>query len=235
MLTLAIETATKKLGVSLMDGSKLLGMHECLFSGNPHGESLAPFVEQLLLDARVSASDLDLVVVDQGPGSFTGLRIGLGFAKSLAFSLKTPVVGVSSLDVLAAAVPDSDKLICPVIDAKRGNLYTAVYVWGKSPSSQEGDFKMGDCPQKRTEYLLCPPNELLSQLDQKAVFIGDGADIFADQLSAAGTVLTEDFWWPSSVTLNRLGQAQFKAQGAADPQTLSPIYLYPMDCTVRKS
>lgn len=127
MKILGIETATPVLGVALLDGAhvRLEITHNL---GKTHGERLAPLIEQALREAGWRARDLDAVAVSSGPGSFTGLRIGLSTAKGLAFAAGCPLVGVPTLEALAANVAG---LVSPMIDARRGEVYAGLYRTGQ--------------------------------------------------------------------------------------------------------
>lgn len=218
MLTLAVETATRKLGVSLTSEDEIVGMYELMLTGYPHGEHLAEAVDRLLTDAGLETESLELLAVDIGPGSFTGLRIGVAFIKSLALSLGLPTVGVSSLDVLAASVADSGRPVCPVLDAKRGNVYAGRY--------REG--------QREMDPVLVTPADFLRNLDEEALFLGDACEVYARQFEQAGQILPPESWYPSSLTLGRLARRSYAAAGGVKPSDLVPLYLYPMDCSVRK-
>lgn len=223
MPLLAIETSTRQLGVAVVEGGHVLASFE-LLAHYPHGVELPRAVTQTLASAGASLDQLDGLIIDIGPGSFTGLRIGLAFAKALAFSRALPAVAVSSLDVLAAQVPFVGGRVCPVLDARQGNVYAA-------------RFRLdGGRPVRETEYLLGPAEELLGQMKGAAVFLGDGCAAYRDRLEAlapAAAIAPEDLWLPRSATLGRLGAERFQAGERHDLATLVPMYLYPLDCSVR--
>ena len=220
---LAVETATRQLGVAVIDGERILSSYE-LLEDYPHAVELPGAVTRVLKAARTSLEQLDAIVIDIGPGSFTGLRIGLAFAKALAFPTKKPLVGVPSLDVLAANVPYATRAICPILDAKQKNLYAARY------HITDGQLV------KQTDYLLGPVEEILGQLTEPAVFLGDGCALYRDRILERcpnPEFAAPELWLPRVTTLARLGAERFRAGHRDDPATLVPLYLYPLDCSVR--
>ena len=223
MRLLAIETATKQLGVAVSDGERVLSSYE-LLEEYPHAVELPGAVSRALKAARTTLAQLDAIVIDIGPGSFTGLRIGLAFAKALAFPPKTPLIGVASLDVLAANVSYAARPICPVLDARQKNLYAARY------QRHEGRLV------KQTDYLLGPVDDILEQLTEPAIFLGDGCAPYRDRILARcpkAEFAAQEFWLPRAATLARLGSDRFQQGQRDDPATLVPLYLYPLDCSVR--
>ena len=223
MTLLAIETATRQLGVAVVDGETALSSYE-LLADNPHAVELPAAVSRVLKAARITLHQLDGFVVDIGPGSFTGLRIGLAFVKALAFATKKPIIGVASLDVLAANVPFAPRPVCPVLDAKQKNVYAAVFLTGERQVT------------RRTDYLLGPAAEVLAGFTEPAVFLGDGCGRYRDLMlkhCPKAEFAAPELWLPRAATLGRLGAARFAEGKRDDPAQLVPMYLYPMDCSVR--
>lgn len=126
MIYLGIETANAPLSVAVVKDGKVLAE---ITQNNKvtHSTGAMPAVEQVLQAAKVTAADIDAIAVSQGPGSYTGVRIGVTIAKTLAWTLKKPVIGVSSLQALAANASLFGGLICPIVDARRQHVYTALY------------------------------------------------------------------------------------------------------------
>lgn len=125
MKILAMDTAGPRLNLSLYEDTALLG--KVSLSGvKNHSVILLPALEHLLEDSKIKIKEIDRIVVTKGPGSYTGLRIGVTFAKTLAWTLKKELVGMSTLEVLAANLPN-DGLVAPIIDARRQNVYTGLY------------------------------------------------------------------------------------------------------------
>ena len=223
MPLLAIETATKQLGVAVIDGDRVLSSFE-LLEEYPHAVELPGAVARVLKAARTSLPRIEAIVVDIGPGSFTGLRIGLAFAKALAFPAKKPMIGVSSLDVLAASLPYASRLIVPLLDARQKNAYAALY------RNHEGRLT------KQTDYLLRPAEEIIARIKEPAVFVGDGCGLYREVIEKRcpdPQFASPEWWLPRVTTLARLGAERLQAGTLDDPATLVPLYLYPLDCSVR--
>jgi tRNA threonylcarbamoyladenosine biosynthesis protein TsaB len=225
MTLLAIETSTAQLGVAVLDEERVLAAFE-LLADYPHAVELPGAVTRILQAAGRRLAQVEAIIVDIGPGSFTGLRIGLAFVKALAVVRRTPVVGVASLDVLAANLPWSAAPICPILDARQRNVYAA---WFR-PDTHSGQ------PVRCTDYFLGPPDEFLARLTEPTVFLGDGCVRYRDQLLAhfpKAKVAATDYWWPRAATLGRIGRERFLRGERDDPGRIVPMYLYPFDCSVR--
>ncbi|WP_333594397.1 tRNA (adenosine(37)-N6)-threonylcarbamoyltransferase complex dimerization subunit type 1 TsaB, partial [Anaerospora hongkongensis] len=174
-MLLAIETATLASGVALATADKLVA-EIIVQTKKTHSERLMPHIEQLLELGQVAKEDITAIAVSIGPGSFTGLRIGLATAKALAYVWNVPVIGVSTLAALAYACPAPNSLICPLLDAQKGNVYQAVYRWEKGILQE-----------------VIPPrviahqeaiNELASQ-PLPVIMLGEGAVLFQEAIVAA--------------------------------------------------
>lgn len=223
MKLLALETSTKQLGVAIVDGERLLSSSSVL-DEYPHAVELPAAVARVLKAAHLTLKEIDALVVDLGPGSFTGLRIGLAFAKALAFPTTKPMVGVASLDVLAANVLFANGVVCPVLDARQKNVYLARY------HMEHGR------PKRVSEYLLGPLGELLPPLREPIILLGDGCALYRDRLlerCPKAQIAPTELWLPNAATLARLGHERFAQGQRDDPATLVPLYLYPLDCSVR--
>lgn len=128
MNVLAIDTSTQIMGVAILKNNKVVGEIITNLEKN-HSIRLMPAVNQLMKEVSMEPEQLDKIVVSKGPGSYTGVRIGLATAKTLAWSLQIPIVGISSLMVLAYQGRFFDGYICPYLDARRGLVFTGVYQW----------------------------------------------------------------------------------------------------------
>jgi tRNA threonylcarbamoyladenosine biosynthesis protein TsaB len=222
-MLLAIDTSTRQLGVAVVDGERLVSRYELLVD-YPHAVELPGAVTRVLKGAGQSLSQLEAIAVDIGPGSFTGLRIGLAFVKALSLVHKTPVIGVPSLDVLAAALPYAAASVCPLLDAKQKNVYAACYRWQEGALARDGDYYLG------------PPEPWLGRLKGPVVFLGDGAGLYQAlwrERCPQAQVAPQEFWLPNASTLARLGAVRFARGERDDARTLVPLYLYPLDCSVR--
>ncbi|MBU9674101.1 tRNA (adenosine(37)-N6)-threonylcarbamoyltransferase complex dimerization subunit type 1 TsaB [Planococcus sp. CP5-4] len=142
-MILGIDTSNSPLAIALVKDDTVL-IEETQNLKINHSLTAMPAIEELMKKAKIAPGDLTQIVVAEGPGSYTGVRIGLTIAKTLAWSLKIPLVSVSSLKVLAANGQDFDGLVCPVMDARRGTVFTALYDGQHLKtviSDQHSDFK----------------------------------------------------------------------------------------------
>ncbi len=137
MTLLAIDTATQFISIALHDGQQMLA-EQTWISENHHTVELAPAVRSLLMNAHLTPAELSGLAVSIGPGSYTGLRIGVALAKGIAAAQKIPLVGVSTLDILAAEQPQTPGALILVLQAGRGRVVTARYHWRKGQWKQRG-------------------------------------------------------------------------------------------------
>lgn len=192
--------------------------------GTSHGRDLAPKTMELLRERGWTFADLDLLAVSAGPGSYTGLRIGMAFAKALSFSTGIPLVGVDSFEAMVLQAPDAraGEIVAPVLDARWGQMYAAAF------AREDGGWK------RKTPDLVGAPAEVLETLGGPALFFGPGVGAFADTLSRAGRVSPPGPWDRIRATdVARVGRGTFAAQGPSDPDRLHPIYLRPTQAEVR--
>ncbi len=144
-------------------------------NGLTHSKTLLPVIERVLFDARTSIKDIDAIALTVGPGSFTGVKIGVATAKGLAFANGIPCLAVSSMAALACGAKGLDGVICPVSDARRGMFYNALFRCERSCVT-----RLCSDRQISTEELL---NELLQYVknDEKIILLGDGAELFVEK------------------------------------------------------
>ncbi len=218
MLTLAVECATKTVGIALLEEEDLLA-ETYLALGRHHAEVLLPAIDQLFLMAGFVPADVDLLACTVGPGSFTGLRIGVSTVKGLALATGRPVVGVSTLETLAMNATPSSQLICPMLDARKGQIYTGIYRTGPD----------GRLQAVRPER-LADAAQFLPELDQEEVlFLGDGAIRNEQLIRAAGkgrTILggsSRHRLMASAVGL--IGLQHYRCGDVLNTLTFAPRYL----------
>ncbi|QEK13121.1 tRNA (adenosine(37)-N6)-threonylcarbamoyltransferase complex dimerization subunit type 1 TsaB [Crassaminicella thermophila] len=164
MKILAFDTSSIVASVAVMDDDKLIGEYT-INHKRTHSQKLMPMIEEVLESCELTMKDIDVVAVAEGPGSFTGIRIGVATAKGLSHAMNIPVIGISTLDALAFNVAFSHGLICPILDARRNQVYTAVYKW------DNGNLSMIE------EHMAVSIEELVDKLMQrpeKVIFLGDG-------------------------------------------------------------
>jgi tRNA threonylcarbamoyladenosine biosynthesis protein TsaB len=211
---LAIDTSTRHTGIALRAGGMLATRR---FSPPPTaGEGLLPQLDELLRGHGLGPGDLDLVVLANGPGSFTGLRIGLATAKGLALGGRAALVPVSTLEVLAWQAPTREGSVWPLVDARKGEVFTQPWRRNGGNLTVQGD------PRRMAIDELCgevPEGALLvgpTLLEQRPAF-----------LAATGLQLADDPDCLLSLTwLLRLGERRWERQGGEDPDSLEPDYLF---------
>ncbi|MCL6638485.1 MAG: tRNA (adenosine(37)-N6)-threonylcarbamoyltransferase complex dimerization subunit type 1 TsaB [Firmicutes bacterium] len=174
MFVLGIDAATPVAAVAVA-GERGILAERMVANGRTHSVNLLPMIKAVLEDAAVGKEDLDAIAVSSGPGSFTGLRIGLSTAKTLAQVLRVPVAGVSTLDVLAHPLAGHGRLICPVLNARKNEVYAAVIDYS------------GPEPVHIAKAMAVSPAELiglLGQLGRPVTFLGDGVPVYGRELAA---------------------------------------------------
>ena len=192
-----------------------------------HGETLLPWVARALESASLTPADLDLVVFCRGPGSFTGVRIALSVAKGLALATGVPLVGVSSLRALAQAAELSPAIVCPVIDARKHELYACAMRFDGDGRPLELVPEHVGAPAVVGERLRAAAG------DSPVLLVGEGVRAYPDELLATLGSPTRigptPFDTPRGAILARLGQADFQAGVRDDPALAAPTYLRPSD------
>lgn len=214
---LAIDTATRMASIALYDGERVHS-EETWRSERNHTVELMPSLVRLLDRQGVSPQGLTGVVVALGPGSFTGLRIGLSVAKGLALALKVPLVGVPTLDALAYAQAGQDLPLYAVVQAGRGRVCTALYQ------------REGGRWRRMTDYRITTLADLCQQVEGPTLFCGEmeaeGVRFLQENLGQWAVVASPAFCLRRAGYLAELGWQRLKRGEADDPATLSPIYLH---------
>jgi tRNA threonylcarbamoyladenosine biosynthesis protein TsaB len=218
MRVLAMETSTLAGGVALVDGEHLLGEY-LLDIRVTHSERLMVAVDRVLSDVGWTIGDLDGLAVSIGPGSFTGLRIALGTAKGLAFGRKLPIAAVPTLDAMAASLPFAALAVCPVIDARKGEVYAAFYRWDRAAARRESD------------YLALAPDELARRLDEPTILLGDGARSIVSPHARLAPAARRV---PSPATVAQLGHERLVRGETVAAADLTPLYLRPSQAELRR-
>jgi tRNA threonylcarbamoyladenosine biosynthesis protein TsaB len=231
MNVIAIETSGKIGSVAAARDDKVL-LERSFEKGMRHGRDLLPALRETALAAGWKPSEIHLVAVSIGPGSYTGLRIGVACAKTIAYATGAETIAVPTLDVLAENAPPDFETVCPVLDAKRGQVYAAVYRRLSPLPFGEGTGGEGAATSlsRRTDDLLIAPADLVHRLSKDlprpAFLLGDGLATYRKKFTADGLAHAEErLWIARASVVARLGFAAFKS-GRRDPwQTLTPRYL----------
>jgi len=224
VIILGVETATQQVGCAIGGVEGVLASFHAT-RGRRHAESLVPAIRFCCEQARVELSDVSVVAVDIGPGLFTGLRVGIATAKAMAQALRVPMIGLSSLDLLAFPVRTSPRLIVAAIDARRGELYSALY--RQVPGGV----------QRLSDYRVCSPADLSSELlarGEEALLVGDGAlryaTTFADRSNLEVGAVAHAY--PSAAALVELAQPRALREEFVQPWDLQAMYLRKSDAEI---
>ncbi len=172
MKILAIDTSGENCSCSIMDDTKVIADYN-LSTGTTHSETLLPMIDEMFRFSHLSLEDMDVLACSIGPGSFTGLRIGISTIKGFALSLNKPVVAVPTLLSLAQNVSSFEGLICAVLDAKNDNVYAGIYTAKSGILNKQGDYQTGTI-----DDLI----NTLQELSQKVIFVGDGSISFKEKI-----------------------------------------------------
>jgi tRNA threonylcarbamoyladenosine biosynthesis protein TsaB len=216
---LGIETATKVLSVAIVAETQTM-VEYTLNSGQNHEPHLMPMVERVLAESHLEPDRISAIAVSTGPGSFTGVRIGLAAAKGLALALKKPLVGIPTLDGLSynAASASSPVTICPIIDAKKGEVYAAFY--------KQKDGKPG--MEKLTGYMVLPLEEILKQVSGTTVFVGDILPLrkkIKEELGDRAFFAPPEHNLAKASSIAFLGQAKIARGEETGIYELTPLYV----------
>jgi tRNA threonylcarbamoyladenosine biosynthesis protein TsaB len=228
MIVLGIETATAQVSVALGGHEGVIALFE-LARRRHHAEALVPAIEFVCRQAEITLGDVGVVAVDVGPGLFTGMRVGLAAAKAIAFARRIPMIGISSLDLLAFGQQHSERLIVPVVDARRGEVYHAAY------RSVPGGI------QRLVPPGVATPNDLIADLAARrdeVLLVGDGVEAyrerFANELSKV-VFADQASPYPSAAPLVRLAHARAMREEWVQPSALEVLYLRKPDAEINWS
>lgn len=226
-LILNIESSTTMCSVALGRDGECVDLLE-LNDGYSHAEKLAPFVHELLGKHELKATDLDAIAVSKGPGSYTGLRIGVSLAKGLCYSLSKPLIAVPTLETMCLhpAVRKEvnhykDLLLCPMLDARRMEVYTAVY-------------DIGLLRLEEVNAKILDTDSFSEFLEKEGVlFFGPGSDKFRDVVQSDSAYFADDVW-PSAREMCGLSEGRFEAEAFEDVAYFEPFYLKEFMATTPK-
>lgn len=212
MNILAIDTSALTATAAVLCGETIVG--EMSFTTSlTHSQTIMPMIDSLLSRASLTIADIDLFACSTGPGSFTGLRIGIGTIKGLAYGLGKKVCAVSTLEALAHNVAFSDCIIAPIMDARRGQVYNALYKW------ENGELVCVKEPRALSVEELC------AEIDTDAVFTGDGVKVHREKIRALMGERAR--FAPPQHCLQRASSVAVAAlnKEGIDPASLTAVYL----------
>ncbi|MFP9112509.1 tRNA (adenosine(37)-N6)-threonylcarbamoyltransferase complex dimerization subunit type 1 TsaB [Flavobacterium sp. RHBU_3] len=207
---LNIETATKNCSVSLAVDGEVKVLKEYAGEGYAHAEKLHVFIEEALREAGLVYADITAVAVSMGPGSYTGLRIGVSAAKGLCYALGIPLIAIDTLELLARRIAVTDGVVVPLIDARRMEAYTAVFTPGFEKIREiQAEIIT---PESFSEY-------------EKVHILGDGAAKCVGVLPEDKIVFHKDEVYPSAAQMGALSYAKYKISDTVDVAYFEPFYL----------
>jgi len=225
MKVLGIDTSTSCGAVGLIDDGEVLSDYLLNISVT-HAERLLGAIGLVLREARCSIGDVDGWALSLGPGSFTGLRIGVSTVKGLAFATGKPVAGVSTLDALASQVSPTPYLICPILDARKKEVYTAFYRYGE-----------GNILGRQSDDQALRPEDLVKKIKKQTIFLGDGVRTYRDfllhSLPSLAIFPVAPVHVPRGSTVAKLGLDLLKKEEHLNISTFSPIYIRPSEAEIK--
>ena len=217
---LNIETATKNCSVALAKGGKTIVCKEIAEEGYSHAERLHVFIEEIIKEAGIMFNDLSAIAVSQGPGSYTGLRIGVSAAKGLCYALEIPLIAVDTLQALASQVNIPNGLIIPMIDARRMEVYSAIF----APNLE----------RKREVLAEIITENSFENFQETLYFIGDCAEKCKSVLTKENYIFLDKIVYPSAKEMSAISFEKFKINDTVDVAYFEPYYLKDFMITTSK-
>jgi len=210
-LILNIETATKNCSVSLANEGVTIACKEIAEQNFSHAEKLHLFIDELLQENNFTYKDLKAIAVSQGPGSYTGLRIGVSSAKGLCYALSIPLIAIDTLETLARKISVSKGVIIPMIDARRMEVYSAI-------------FNVDYTKIRVVEAEILDSNSY-SEIKETIHLIGDGISKFKEVLTDAKFIFHDEELYPSANEMSLLSYEKYKKSDFVDVAYFEPFYL----------
>jgi len=228
MKVLGIETSGNVGGVAVCEDKHIILAKE--FGGMQHGKELVLTIKDVLGEVGWKPRDIDLIAVDVGPGSYTGLRVGVACAKTMAYALNKPVIDVPIFDIIAENYTVNTTPICPVLDAKRNHVYACIYkpvnvsdIQGQSgfePVTERIQWK------RLTEFMVIQPDKLLSILPRPVIIFGDGVLPYKDVFQQKDIFIDkEERAIPKVEYVALLGEKMYESGHRCEIEKLLPLYL----------
>ena len=211
-IILNIETSTKNCSVNIANSGKIIAIKELNNGNYSHAEVLHPFIEDIIKEANISNEEIDAIAVSKGPGSYTGLRIGVSAAKGLSFALNAPLVSIDTLTSLAHAISIDKGIIVPMLDARRMEVYAAVF---DKDYQQIRKIKAEIIVETSFAYYLEKGN---------VYFLGDGAQKCKETITHKNAVFIDDRF-PSSKEMAELSYNKYSEKEIEDVAYFEPFYL----------
>mgnify|MGYP005990089933 CR=1 FL=1 len=211
-IILNIETSTKNCSVSLAKNGSILVLKEINNGSYSHAEVLHPFIVDVLKEAKITTEQIDAVAVSKGPGSYTGLRIGVSAAKGLCFAFDKPLISINTLESLSHSVSIKKGFVIPMLDARRMEVYSAIY-----------DKNHQQIREIKAEVI--DENSFIDVLEKnKVCFLGDGANKCKEIITHKNAVFVDDKF-PSANEMAKLSYDKYKKNDIEDVAYFEPFYL----------
>ena len=217
---LNIETATKNCSVALAKEGKTILCKEIAEEGYSHAERLHVFIEEIIAEAGITVNDLAAIAVSQGPGSYTGLRIGVSAAKGLSYALDIPLIAVDTLKTLASQVIVSNGLIIPMIDARRMEVYSAIF----TPNLEN----------KRVILAEIITEDSFNDIEETIYFVGDCSEKCKTVLTKENFIFLDEIKYPSAKEMSLLSFEKYKTGDTVNVAYFEPYYLKDFMVTTSK-
>lgn len=227
MIILAIDSSASSGSVALLEDNQLIAEFTICVK-RTHAEKLLPSIKILIDNTGIKKEDIDGFALTIGPGSFTGLRIGLATIKGFAWSLNKPVVGISTIEAMAMNIPFADKPVCPILDARKKELYAGIY-------------KFRDASKSLATCLMADsainPNDLLKKIDEPTIFLGEGLKVYGDFIKTAlkeMAIIAPTHLWPIKASnVGLLAFDRFKSGNVEKPENINPNYLRQSEAEIK--
>ncbi|KRD08071.1 tRNA threonylcarbamoyladenosine biosynthesis protein TsaB [Flavobacterium sp. Root901] len=217
---LNIETATKNCSVSIAKNGETILCKEIAEEGYSHAEKLHVFIEEVIAESGISVQDLKAIAVSQGPGSYTGLRIGVSAAKGLCFALNIPLIAVDTLQTLASKANVTDGKIIPMLDARRMEVYSEVF--------------NADLEVERAIKAEVITEDSFSEYTEKLYFVGDCAEKCKPVLAKENFIFLEEIKYPSAREMSKISFDKYQKSDTVDVAYFEPYYLKDFMMTLPK-
>lgn len=208
---LNIETATKNCSVSIAKNGETMVCKEIAEEGYSHAEKLHVFIEEVIAEAGITVQDLVAIAVSQGPGSYTGLRIGVSAAKGLCYALNIPLIAIDTLQTLASQANVSEGKIIPMIDARRMEVYSEIFT---------ADLKI-----ERPIEAQIITEDSFKDYTETLYFVGDCAEKCKPVLTKENFVFLEEIKYPSAAAMSKISYDKYQKSDTVDVAYFEPYYL----------
>jgi tRNA threonylcarbamoyladenosine biosynthesis protein TsaB len=223
MKILGIDTSTKFLSLGIYDNGKIYQYNLEVLTKLSF--LLTPTIKRILDALGWQVKDIDYLACGIGPGSFTGIRLGLSAIKGISWSLGKPVIGISSLDILAKNMFFDKRPLVAVVDAKRNLVYCGIF------KIENGSLK------KVKPYMLLTINEFCKYVPDNSIITGDALSLYKEVIVKnlkGATILDKDYWYPKGHNIISLALDRIRNKKLNNAFDLKPIYLYPKVCQIRE-